>query len=324
MKNEHRWNRTASIRRPAVRRIVARLVTAATLATAGLATGASVVPSSVSAALPNATGVIVGLNPGESIAAVNAAHATTTLRSIDSMQAHLVTWTDARTVDAVIAELLTDPRVAYADPNRTVRAPEVAFSGRIYKWTSVPPAAAGTQWASTLLQLSQVHQSTTGAGITVAVIDTGVDATHPTLAGVVTPGRDFVDGDAIATDSANGVDENLNGVVDEAAGHGTHVAGIVHMIAPAAKIMPVRALDSDGNADTFRVAEGMIWAADHGAQVLNLSLGQPDLSTLLKQTAERLWARGASSSGRRATKPRVGIVPRCSEVRNQCHGHHLH
>jgi subtilisin family serine protease len=108
----------------------------------------------------------------------------------------------------------------------------------------------------------------TGAGAVVAVVDSGVAAGHPDLRGRLVPGRDFVDGDAVAGDGV---------------GHGTHVAGIVGArtdngvgvasVAPGALVMPVRVLASDGSGEVADIAAGIDWARTHGADVINLSLG---------------------------------------------------
>jgi thermitase len=248
-------------------------------------------PISADGVLPEATGVIVALVPGASIDEVNARHGTVTIDTIPALGAHLLGWNDVRTTDTVALELELDPAVELADANRTTRAPEVAFSGRIYKWTSTPPGGVTTQWAAERIGLAAAHRVTTGAGVTVAVIDTGINASMPIFAGLIDPGVDFVDGDSTPGDDADLIDQNGNGVVDEAAGHGTHVAGLVHLVAPAAHIMPIRVLDSDGNSNTFTVAAAMLWAADHGADVVNLSLGQSGSSTLLRRAAELLSAR---------------------------------
>lgn len=100
-----------------------------------------------------------------------------------------------------------------------------------------------------------------GAGVVVAIVDSGVDLHHPMLADNLVAGWDFVDND---------------GVPDDPHGHGTHVAGIVAGslgLAPAASIMPVRVLDTAGGGSQETIAAGIRWAADHGAQVINLSLG---------------------------------------------------
>ena len=110
--------------------------------------------------------------------------------------------------------------------------------------------------------------NTGSSAVTIAIVDTGVDTTHPDLAGRTVPGYDFV--------------ENDNTPQDEF-GHGTHVAGIAgaatdNLVGIAgvnwgAHIMPVRVLDASGNGTYEEVSNGIIWAADQGAAVINLSLG---------------------------------------------------
>jgi serine protease len=125
------------------------------------------------------------------------------------------------------------------------------------------------QWGLEKIQAEQAWSTATGAGITVAVVDTGVDLGHPDLAAhIVGSGQDFVD------DDGNAQDEN---------GHGTHVAGIAAAVtgngigvagtAPDASILPVRVLDEDGSGSTEDIAAGIRYAADNGADVINLSLG---------------------------------------------------
>ncbi|HEX6459580.1 MAG TPA: S8 family serine peptidase [Thermoleophilaceae bacterium] len=119
-----------------------------------------------------------------------------------------------------------------------------------------------------MIHADEAHAVTIGAGAKVAVVDTGIDAAHPDLAGRVGPGWDFVDGD---------------GTPQDGNGHGTHVSGIiaadanngigVDSVAPGATIMPVRVLDSSGSGADSTVAQGIDWATAHGADVINLSLG---------------------------------------------------
>lgn len=135
-------------------------------------------------------------------------------------------------------------------------------------------ASEGDQWALTKLDATASWGLATGEGVTVAVVDTGVDASHPDLAGRVLTGTDFVEpaeGEAV-TDGT--VDPN---------GHGTHVAGIIAStpdngfgtagLAPAAHIAPVRVLNAEGDGWASDVAAGVDWATEHGADVINLSLG---------------------------------------------------
>ena len=114
-----------------------------------------------------------------------------------------------------------------------------------------------------------------GAGVTVAIIDTGVDLNHSDLQANLITGYDYVDGDAVP-DDGNGHGTNVAGIV-AAALNGVGVSGV----APAAKILPVRVLDDYGSGYTSDVANGVIYAADR-AQVLNLSLGGTGSSATLQ------------------------------------------
>jgi subtilisin family serine protease len=139
------------------------------------------------------------------------------------------------------------------------------------------------QYQLRALDISTAWRSSTGAGVTVAVLDSGVDASHPDLAGQVLPGADFVDG---STDGRR-----------DLVGHGTTVAALiagrndkssgVAGIAPAAKILPVRVLDKENKYDDATVvAAGLRWAVDHGAKVVNLSLGGGARSDALADALE--------------------------------------
>ncbi|BCJ41847.1 hypothetical protein GCM10010168_75350 [Actinoplanes ianthinogenes] len=125
------------------------------------------------------------------------------------------------------------------------------------------------QWDLGTMRAVDAWQTSTGAGVTVAVVDTGVDATNVDLSGKVLTGWDAT------TDKAGGnIDPN---------GHGTHVAGTigavtgntigVSSVAPDVKILPVRVLGANGSGYMSDAAEGIVWAADNGAQVINMSLG---------------------------------------------------
>lgn len=108
-----------------------------------------------------------------------------------------------------------------------------------------------------------------GAGIVVAVVDTGVDRTHPDLQGRMTGGVDLVDR-GTPPDDPNGHGTLVAGVVAASAGNGIGGAGA----SPHATIMPVRVLDADGSGRSGNVAEGIRWAARNGAHVINLSLAE--------------------------------------------------
>jgi subtilisin family serine protease len=188
------------------------------------------------------------------------------------------------------AALAADNRVLYAEPNFLGETPE---GQQRTSW-----AAGGSeeefvaQWAAEKIRLDEAHTMTRGAGVIVAVLDTGVDLTHPQLAGRLLPGYDFVDMDEDPQEEGTH-DANL------AFGHGTHVAGLVALTAPEAQIMPVRVLDADGIGNIWVLAEALAYAVnpdgdlttDDGADVINLSLSTTRQTNLLGEIVQEIVCR---------------------------------
>lgn len=127
---------------------------------------------------------------------------------------------------------------------------------------------APMQWGLERVQGRRAWQVADGTGTIVAIIDSGVRK-HPDLSSRLVPGYDFVDDDREPWDE-NGHGTLIAGIVAAEAGNGIGIAGL----APGAKIMPVRVLDKDGTGSSSDVADGIRWAVDHGARVVNLSLAQ--------------------------------------------------
>ena len=153
------------------------------------------------------------------------------------------------------------------------RAGAVAAGAVIAVLLAAAPASADTiremQWYLATVNATQAHQVTRGDGVIVAVIDSGVDAGHPDLAGAVLPGASFLG----STSKDGQTDPD---------GHGTKMAGVIAArgggpnnalgIAPRARILPV-AIPNEGQVGS--IAEPLRWAVDHGAQVINLSVARP-------------------------------------------------
>lgn len=148
------------------------------------------------------------------------------------------------------------------------------------------------QWAPELLRVSQAQELSQGAGVTVAVLDSGVDQTHPALLGKVIAGYDFVDHDEDPNETWNGLDDDGDGLIDEAAGHGTHVAGIITLVAPEARILPVRIFDTDGSATYMTTIQAIVYAVEHGADVINLSGNGTASSPFLEEAINYAFAEG--------------------------------
>ncbi|MCC7077270.1 MAG: S8 family serine peptidase [Acidimicrobiia bacterium] len=136
-----------------------------------------------------------------------------------------------------------------------------------------PDPLRAEQWGLDRIRAGEVWEEARGEGRIVAVVDSGVDGGHPDLQDRLVAGRDFVGDGAGTTDLL---------------GHGTHVAGIVAATsgngiggsgcAPGAKVMPVRVLDAQGTGTADRIADGVRWAVDRGADVVNLSLGEEGIA----------------------------------------------
>ena len=154
------------------------------------------------------------------------------------------------------------------------------------------PDLGGTNWALDIINAPEVwNQNITGKGIVVAVVDSGVDYTHPDLDDNIWRNAGEIAGNTIDDDRNGYIDDirgwdfvaSDNNPMDlEFDGHGTHIAGAIAAernnfgitgVAPNAKIMPVRVLPAFGGASFNNMAAGIRYAADNGANVINLSLG---------------------------------------------------
>jgi serine protease len=146
------------------------------------------------------------------------------------------------------------------------------------------------QWDLAKMRVAEAWPKSTGAGVTVAVIDTGVDSQHPDLAANVVSGYDAV--------------ANRAGIISDGNGHGTHVAGTIAAVtgngvgvsgvAPDVKILPVKVLSDNGSGYMSDTAEGIIWAADHGAQVINMSLGGPSKTAAVSNAVAYARSKGVT------------------------------
>lgn len=179
----------------------------------------------------------------------------------ESSDQHMLIRLQKNSDETALESLAADPNVEYIEPNI-----------RMYATSSIEDAYYSEQWGLDRIQAPKAWEEASGSSkVTVAVIDTGVDYTHPDLAGRVDTANDidYVNGDKDARDDQ---------------GHGTHVAGIIAAkldtqgIAGVTgeqnvKILPLKALDDNGEGDLYDIATAIMDAADLGADVINLSLG---------------------------------------------------
>ena len=180
--------------------------------------------------------------------------------------------TVAGAVMALVIGLLAGPAAAYTDDVLAPSPSDPYFS---------------RQWGLQKIQVQQAWTTSTGSGALVAVVDSGVDLTHPDLQTnlVVYTDADFVEPEGNCVGPKKPGRTCVQDGPQDENGHGTHVAGIVGAVtnnglgvagvAPSARILPVRVLDEENSGDVDHIAAGIHYAADHGADVINLSLGWP-------------------------------------------------
>ena len=165
------------------------------------------------------------------------------------------------------------------------------------------PAAAtndtyfGRQWALTQIGAPQAWTRSTGAGITIGIVDTGVDAAHPDLAGKVVAMADCVGRPCMvgSAPDTHGHGTIVSGIAAATTSNGKGVAGV----APNARLAVAKVLNSNGEGRVEDINNGIRWVVDSGAKVVNLSLGDPNflvsslLGTPLKSGIEYAWSKGA-------------------------------
>jgi subtilisin family serine protease len=215
--------------------------------------------------------IVVTLAPGASAGAVAAAYNATVIavqQGIAVLQPAPV-----ETIEDLQLRMRNDARVLTVEQNALVIPAEVRQKSWSFDDGFGTSSSMQSQPVSLTLGLNDAHALAQNEAAKVAVLDTGIDPTHPMLAPRIMGGWDFIDNDADPTDTPTGLDVNGDGVADGAYGHGTHVAGIVLLTAPRAKLLVARVLDADGRGDVRTVAAGIRWATANGAKVINMSLG---------------------------------------------------
>jgi subtilisin family serine protease len=186
---------------------------------------------------------------------------------------------DARTSAEAARAVAEDRRVAWAQPVGLYRA-QSSQQEPLY-----PAQPAARQW-----QLSELHKLATGRGVKVAVVDSGVEAQHPDLAGQVAFSGNYVDDKAAP---AEGHGTAIAGVIAARADNGAGIAGI----APQARLLALRACWQAAPDQTLctslGLAKALYAAIQQGAHIINMSLGGPD-DRLLALLLDQAQARGAS------------------------------
>lgn len=192
-------------------------------------------------------------------------------------------------LERAAARLAADPHVEYAHPNYLAQAsmtPNDPFFSSVGSWGQ----SYDDLWGLKRIEASQAWDLSQGAGALVAVVDTGIDETHPDIASNLWSNPLEIPGNGLDDDGNGRIDDvigwnfvNNNGSPHDGHGHGTHVSGTIAAIgnnsigvigvAPMARIMAVKGLDNNGSGPFDRLAQAVVYAALNGADVINNSWG---------------------------------------------------
>jgi thermitase len=181
-------------------------------------------------------------------------------------------------MDAVMKALSKNPNIDYVEKNQLV--PQSAYTPNDPSYSD--------QWHLSMIQASSAWDTSTGNGITIAVLDAGVDGSHPDLATRMVPGRNVV------SNNNNTAAINLHGtaVAGAVAATGDNGTGIAS-VAWSAQIMPVRITNrTDGWANGSDMIDGILWAADNGAGVVNISYDIGSADAAMNDAAQYLRSKG--------------------------------
>ena len=173
-----------------------------------------------------------------------------------------------------------------------------SYSSSLQAASSLDDTYVVDRWGVNKIEATRAWQITRGAeSVVVAVLDTGIDEDNQDLADRVVAKVNF-------TDSPTS---------DDLYGHGTHMAGTIAAVAPGCRLMNIKVADDRGKCEPSVVATGIIWAVDHGARVINLSLAM-GASLDLEQAVDYAWSRGAilvAAAGNKGTSE--ASYPGCYE-----------
>lgn len=195
-------------------------------------------------------------------------------------------------VDALLSVLTNEGVINWGESNRVNQSAE-GQTGSLWVTGLNDLGMFRSQYAVDSLGLNSAWQRTGGALVTVAIIDSGIDITHEAVQGPQGAGSwDFINLDGNPADEGDGIDNDADGLVDEAVGHGTFVSSIIRLVAPHARQVHIRAMDGEGQATTFRTAAAIHYAIDLGAQVINVSLASLESSDAMADACARAKSHG--------------------------------
>ncbi len=227
--------------------------------------------------------VVRSSQPTSTLAYLGRADVQSVTRVMSDAPVYLVQLDPSADVPTVAAQVAATPSVVYAHPNYLLSRSYSIQGSYPFPDQNVTGTMEG-QYSNALLNLNEAHAIATGSGITIGVIDCGIDFAHPKLQGKAVSAWDYVDADAVAFDEPDG----------KVSGHGTFVAGIIHLVAPDATIRSYRVMNQNGYGDGFSVAQAIERAVNDGCKIINLSLALTARHLAVRDAIDRAASLGVT------------------------------
>jgi len=219
-----------------------------------------------------------GLEP-EQIEAFNGLYAASVVRTIPHVNIYQLKLPEGSDLPAVQQAYRQSPLVEKIEPNILLRLPEVTPND----------AEFGDQWGLQKMMVPEAWNVTTGSpSVMVAVLDTGVDADHADLIHRIVNGYDILRGREGIPEDDHGHGTQMAGIIAGEGQNGTGISGVSWN----GRVMPVKVLDANGVGSAADVAEGLIYATEHGAGVINMSFGGYSYSDLLNDAVQYAHQKG--------------------------------
>ncbi len=226
---------------------------------------------------------------------INAAAGVQVIGMVNAVGAQILSAPAGHSTEDILAAYASMPEVQYVEPDYVATIGDSQPTGplltaddlrTVQQMTNDPKLSS--QYSITKMSVTGAWDATRGDNVVIGILDTGADFTHPDLNGkFVSSGRDFVNNDSDATDD-HGHGTHVSGIAAAATNNGVGIAGVGYN----AKILPVKVLDSSGSGSYSAIANGITWATDNGAKVINMSLGGPYSSQVLEDATNYAWNHG--------------------------------
>jgi len=240
---------------------------------------------------------IICMGPGKSVIKYMREIKGSIVKSIPGRNTYLITFPDSLAVDKVVGRLHRKGDVILAQPNYVLNLPEVENLDDFSPDGDKPVYSAGTspgpyygQQAAGGSGIDSAGLLATGENVVAAIIDNGIDFTHPLFdSSFENNGYDFVDNDSNASEESG-----------DMFGHGTFVSGLVKLIAPDCKLVPLRAFNESGVGTCFDISDAIYRAISDSVDIINMSFSTDQSDTLLAEAVTDARLAGitlVSSSG---------------------------